>query len=345
MKQPRLAGLSALSVALALAACGGGNSQEAAGPAAPGESGERSALALALSDATRIAAATATAQSSSNACAAIRPFYWEIGSRDARLASGSIAGGNSSTTYTATTPMPIASASKWIYGAFVAQRAKGRLTEADRKFLAMRAGYNSMSYCLPGQTIDGCLDFQGNGTYTPESDGTFRYNGGHMQTHASMIGLGSMSGRSLTTTVKGQLGTELKLAYANPDIAGGIVTSADAYGRFLRKLLGGALHLGGLLGSGAVCTNMITCKANGMEVSPAPMSESWHYSIGHWVEDDPEVGDGAFSSAGAMGFYPWIDAGKSSYGIVARKAEPGAGEASAQCGRLIRRAWASGQAS
>ncbi len=71
-----------------------------------------------------------------------------------------------------------------------------------------------------------------------------------------------------------------------------------------------------------------------------PASESWHYSIGHWVEDDRVVGDGAFSSAGAFGFYPRIDAGKASYGIVARSSGAGSGFESASCGRLIRKAWA-----
>ena len=70
---------------------------------------------------------------------------------------------------------------------------------------------------------------------------------------------------------------------------------------------------------------------------------SWHYSIGQWVEDDPVSGDGAFSSPGAFGFYPWVDAGKSWYGIVARSVTNGYYE-SAQCGGLICKAWLTGVA-
>jgi len=33
------------------------------------------------------------------------------------------------------------------------------------------------------------------------------------------------------------------------------------------------------------------------------------------------VGDGAFSSPGAFGFYPWIDRTKTNYGVLARSAE------------------------
>lgn len=329
---------------LTLAACGGGDATDTAVAQATSVAESREMDALEVDGAARIAAATATAMSVSNACAGITPFYWEIGDRNARLASGSVASSSTTTNYTATTPMAIASASKWIYGAYVAQRAKGRISDADHKFLSLRAGYVSMSYCMPKQTVDDCLAYQDNGTYTPELDGTFYYNGGHMQAHASMIGLGSMTSKALASAMKAQLGTDLRLTYTLPEVAGGVVTSADTYARFLRKMLNGELYLGSMLGSGAVCTNMFTCTSRGTEISPTPMKESWHYSLGHWVEDDPQVGDGAFSSAGALGFYPWIDAGKTSYGIVARKAEAGSGEASAMCGRLLRKAWATGQA-
>jgi hypothetical protein len=57
------------------------------------------------------------------------------------------------------------------------------------------------------------------------------------------------------------------------------------------------------------------------------------------------VGDGAFSSPGALGFYPWIDASKRWYGILARRApgpEGNQGYLSARCGRQIRKAWITG---
>jgi hypothetical protein len=81
-------------------------------------------------------------------------------------------------------------------------------------------------------------------------------------------------------------------------------------------------------------------------LSPAPNDEAWSYALGHWVEDDPLVGDHAFSSAGALGFYPWIDASRTWYGVLARRAPtPGGqqGVVSLRCGRLIRQAWVTGQ--
>jgi len=59
-----------------LAACGGGGDPGTPLP----------------SDPERTAAATATAQSASNDCAAIHPFYWEVGHASARVASGSVGG-------------------------------------------------------------------------------------------------------------------------------------------------------------------------------------------------------------------------------------------------------------
>lgn len=53
------------------------------------------------------------------------------------------------------------------------------------------------------------------------------------------------------------------------------------------------------------------------------------------------MGDGAFSSGGAFGFYPWVDATRTSYGVLARQA-PFTGHNgydSAVCGRAIRKAW------
>lgn len=76
-------------------------------------------------------------------------------------------------------------------------------------------------------------------------------------------------------------------------------------------------------------------------------AEAVHYSTGQWVEDDA-AGDGAFSCAGAFGFYPWISHGETTWGILARFA-PAFGRAQAGVallmrGREIRAAWTRGQA-
>jgi hypothetical protein len=319
--------IASLGAVVVVGACGGGGSDDPAPPAGP-------------TSAARIAAAGSTAQADGNACAPIRPFYWEIGDRTARLASGSVASATDPTVYTAASPLSIASASKWIYASYVVQRQGGVLSAADVKFLDFTSGYTSFSSCTPGQTVQACVDAGSNGVYHPATDGKFFYGGGHMQKHASLIGLGALANAALATEIRAQIGTDVALAYSEPQLAGGIVTSADNYAVFLRKILTGDLKMGELLGSNAVCTNPQTCAT--ALATPAPAGESWHYSIGHWVEDDPAVGDGAFSSAGSFGFYPWIDAAKTTYGIVARRSDAGGGFDSVMCGRLIRKAWMSG---
>jgi hypothetical protein len=310
-----------LLAGLWLASCGGGGGDATPSP----------------TEAQRIAAATATAQSAVNACSTIQPFYWEIGDRSTTLASGAVGG----STYTASTKMNIASASKWLYGAYVVQRRGGVLTPDDVRYLTFRSGYTSFTLCLPGNTVGQCAQRASNGTYNPADDGRFAYGGGHMQQHAaSQMGLGALDNAGLATELRSQIGTDIGMSYSQPQPAGGVVSTAGDYARFLRKLIAGNLRLGASLGAEAVCTNPTTC-ASAIS-TPVPLNESWHYALGHWVEDDPAQGDGAFSSAGAFGFYPWIDAGKTHYGIVAREASAGAGTDSAHCGRLIRKAWFTG---
>lgn len=317
------------AVALGLAGCGGGGSDAGTTPT--------------IDTAQRTQAATTTATNNS-ACNAVRPFYWEIGDSAGAMASASVNATGSATTYDASTVMIIASASKWLYGAYVVERrGAAGLSAADIKFLHFRSGYTSFTGCQPGQTVGTCATASSNGVYTAATDGKFLYDGGHMQVHASLMGLDALDNATLAAELESQLGSDVDIAYSQPQLAGGVRTSAANYARYLRKLLGGQLRMGAALGSQAVCTNPATCSA--AIGTPVPLNESWSYSLGHWVETDPAVGDGAFSSAGAFGFYPWVDSGKRFYGIVARQdLQSGSGFDSAFCGRLIRKAWLTGVA-
>jgi hypothetical protein len=347
LRRPALFTAVVASSLIGLAGCGGGDpdTDDAMGTAEASEASEATGISVSLaassttlSDSQRIAAATATAQSSTNDCAVVRPFYWEIGTTSAKVGGGSVGTG-----VTARTPMPYASASKWLYGAYAVQVRQGVLTSTDVQMLTFRSGYTTLTGCEPTQSVDACLATGMNGQYSASTDGRYHYNGGHMQKHASLIGLGSMDNGGLAAAMSSQLGSDVTVGYSQPQLAGGAFGSAEVYARFLRRLLGGQLHLGGMLGSSSACTNRATCGADQALYAPVPPQESWRYSLGHWVESDPLVGDGAFSSAGAFGFYPWIDASRTYYGILARSAPNGA-RSSVLCGRLIRKAWASGLA-
>ena len=293
--------------ALVVCGCGGGGSSDAAAPPSPPPPPPGAA-----------AAAAATANSSTNACSAVRPFYWEIGDADGAIVAGSVNSSTDPTAYTATTKMSIASASKWFYSTYFVQRTGGALNASDVKFFNFQSGYTSFVTCLPlpGQTVQECLDDGTNGVYTAADDGRFSYGGGHMEKHAALNGLGNLNSARLADEIRSQVGNEIDFTYSQPQLAGGMAMTASDYATLLRKILRGDLKMREALGTHAVCTNPASC-ANA-EFTPSPPGESWHYSIGHWVEDDPVVGDGAFSSPGAFGFYPWIDRTKTNYGVLAR---------------------------
>jgi hypothetical protein len=320
-----------------LAACGGGGGGGGGGSNNPPTPNPGPSVPT---DAQRTRAAEDTARNHA-LCTAIRPFYWEVGDSAGSKAAGSVGG----TTYTAETPMRFASASKWVYGAYVVERRSGTLTDTDVKHLKFTSGYNSMGplSCGAASTVDVCLNLGTNGLYTPATNGRFFYNGGHMQRHAHDNGLGGMTSGELAVEVQGLVG-EFGFTYASPQPAGGLFGTPSAYAGFLRKMLAGTLRLNAQLGTHAVCTNPADPTCNTADYTPVPSEESWTYSLGHWVESDPAVGDGAYSSVGAFGFYPWIDAAKQYYGLVARVGfGEGEGYASAQCGRLIRKAWSTGE--
>jgi hypothetical protein len=319
-------------VALVATACGGG------GGSSDGGSSSGTGTGTGTPDkATRIAAAQQTAAANAS-CAAVSPFYYEIGDKDGAITSGSIGG----STYTATTVMNIASASKWLFGAYVAEVRSGVLSADDTRATHMLSGYVSMSSgCGAGATVQSCFTTSGHDTYTAAELDRFFYDSGHFQRWGVDNGMAAMTGADVASAYKTTLGIDS--SFNGPLLAGGAIMSAQDYAVFLRKILNGQLKIAGLLGNQPTCTQPGSCPT--ADYSPLT-DEAWHYGVGHWVEDDPTVGDGSFSSAGAFGFYPWVDGTKTYYGILARQDMTGTNRAyaSAQCGGLIRKAYITGVA-
>jgi len=340
---------------LALASCGGGGGSQAVVVPPPVIIGPT---------ANSVTAATSTAKSNA-LCATIAPFYWEIGDQSGSLASGSIGTTSSGTMITGATQVSIASGSKWVYGMYVVELrgSAAGLTAADIPFMNFTSGYTNIgndpktAKCPASNspdTVNACLTTLNPATNLPYSTqdpnttGKFDYDSGHFENHASQLGsLGDVPLVSLGSTVAAQLGGGVDLQYTQPMMAFAVYTNSDQYAELLRRVLDGSLKMHDALGTHAVCT-LPSASCNAVQ---SPIPEAWHYSIGHWVEDDSSThGDGAFSSAGALGFYPWIDAAKKYYGVISREdvaalaSGQQAGYASAQCGRLIRHAWETGVA-
>jgi hypothetical protein len=331
-RKPMLAAAATFSAVL-LSACGGGSSSSSAG-------GDDLA--------TRTAAATQTANNNA-LCNAIRPFYWEIGDVSGRLASASVGTQSNGEPWRASDTMRIASASKWLYAAYAAQRQATLDPVSDVPFLNFTSGYSNMDDlvdCFSPNTLAECHN--GTRNAAEAAGGVFHYNADHFQTHAINNGLGNLDAAGLGAEIRRVIGPELDLEYTAPQLAGGARTNATSYAAFLRKLLGPspALRLGSQLGSHAVCTQ----DGNGCTASdPSVLPTRWHYSLGHWVEDDPAVmpaSNYAYSSGGAFGFYPWVNLARDLYGVVSREdiSLGGEGYSSGQCGAVIRQAWLTGQA-
>ena len=285
-------------------------------------------------------------------CKAIAPFYWEIGDAGAKLVSGSVeASAGGAATYTESSTMAIASASKFVWGAYVVERFKTHLGDVDFESMTMRDGYSSFNntgceLSLPA-TVSNCLK---GGTKNatdpdPSTEGYFFYSGGDFQKYAVDLGLGDDNNAALAAEYQKYLGMDLNVTFGTPMPAGGIKMSPADYRAFLQKLLQGKLELAKHLGENAVCTlppNGAADAGDGCKAKYSPAAPyAWHYSYAHWVEDDPSIGDdGSFSSPGLFGFYPWVDAKKEHYGIVARHSTAvRAYIESVQCGRLIRKAY------
>lgn len=320
--------VSAACLASALVACGGGSSSAVV----PDTS---------LTVEERIDAATSTANNNARcALSVLGSFYWEIGDGAGVLAAGRVGPGapNASTT------MRVYSASKWLYAASVVQKHAD--FTADVPYLNFTSGYSNFGnapVCI-GDTVDECL--LGRDQVDAATRGRFAYDSGHMQVHAAnVMQFGHFDNAALTSDLSGTLGIA-GLRYWLQQPASGVEATPDAYGAFLRRLINGSLRLGPQLGAHKVCAQASASGCNAAFTPDSIGSEQWQYALGHWVEDDPAVGDHAFSSAGGGGFYPWIDAGRRYYGILAREvvAESAAGYHSAACGRLIRQAWLTGVA-
>ncbi len=308
---------------------------------------------------TSAAAAIATA-TQNRLCTGITPFYWEIGDATGTLVSGSEGVDGQGAAVTPGTMMNVSSSSKWLYGIYVAQirGSLANLTPTDVNFLHMTSGYtniggdqNPAGTCPNADnpnTINVCLQQLNPVNHLPYSYqdpatvGIFDYDGGHMQNHAGLYSpLGDIANTALGAAVSRKLGDGVKFIYTQPLIPGAVYTNPGQYALVLKHIVDGTLVMRDVLGTFPVCTKTsATCNSLN-----SPIPEAWHYSIAHWVEDDPSThGDGAFSGPGGQGFYPWVEASKQYYGMVARVATgpQRQGFQSVQCGRLIRRAWDTG---
>jgi hypothetical protein len=286
--------------------------------------------------------AAAQAAQHAKTCTDIGDFYWEIGDAGGKLASGSVG-----SKYTSTTSMRIDSASKFVFGSYVLEKLGGKEPDEHQvHLLDMTGGYahvkNDIMVCsVFARTVATCAEEDHAAEPHTGDIGIFAYGNQGDEELAVELGLGDKTKEMMAEEYKKYLGDDLDFSFRTLLFAGGLKSTPDNYARFLRKILSGKLRMKDHLGTHAVCASKFDCPDT-VAVTPSPYF--WHYSLNHWVEDGKKD-DGAFSSPGLEGFYPWISADKTTYGIVARQVFGRKSWAtSAWCGMSIRRAWMTGTA-
>ncbi|RKH46127.1 hypothetical protein D7X12_06145 [Corallococcus sicarius] len=336
----RMAFISAYGL-LALGLIGCGSAEDAPEPlplgdAPPGTS--RAALTVYEQ------AALDTAQDSAS-CTPLGNFYWELGN-----GAGPLHGLTRGSGVSATTVMPIASASKWLYaGAYVQAKGYANLTPDEKKRLNFTSGYIDEHSNLCGDAGTTVSDCYGpaykNVSYRPLQNGRFFYNGGHMQKLA-LDDIGARSGTGLVSVMdwlNNRLGTTLPESDSDVATAGGFTGSAAHYRVFLMKLLNNQYEL-----SSRLTVDSVPAWEGGPNVSSTPWTGGpAYYGLGHWIEGETVNGVWTVtghSSPGAFGFYPWVNAARTQYMLLARHRQFGGGEGekSRVCAQAIRKAYESG---
>lgn len=280
-------------------------------------------------------------------CKKLDDFYWEFGTASGKLYSGSK--GNK---YSVDTSVKIASASKWLFGAYVYEVMKGHVTSEQKEFLQMRSGYTNMHNlsCLRDKvkTVKDCFLAEAkvgrlfgrgsNAELSEKNKGKFYYNGGHGQALAIQpeINLSDKDKEALGKAISSKLNLT-EITYNFPQLAGGGEATAKTYSQFLQNLMSDKYYLSKVLATDpGVCAHS-ACGAKEVAESPIPEGLKWWYANHYWIEKDDKGKTLAYSSPGLFGFYPWITADKKYYGLISRQGRArDRGETSILCGMALR---------
>ncbi|AEI67108.1 hypothetical protein [Corallococcus macrosporus] len=280
-------------------------------------------------------------------CTSLGSFYWEIGT-----GAGPLYGFSKGSGVTATTTMPLASASKWLYAAaYVQSKGYERLTADEKRQLNFTSGFidEKLSLCnAEGTSVFNCygpsfMDV----SYRPLEEGRFFYNNGHMQ-RLALVDMPLRRGTglaSVTDWLNPLLGTTFPEADSDVAVAAGFTGSAAQYRVFLMKLINNEYAL-----SAKLTVDAVPAWSGGPDVSYTPWGAGEaYYGLGHWIEGEGSGGAWTLtghSSPGAFGFYPWVNATRTQYMLLARVRLLGRddGEKSRACAQAVRAAYATGVA-
>ena len=246
---------------------------------------------------------------------------------------------------TTTTPVPLASAAKWLTAVtvlsvvddgdlsletpmrnllpqnfFVLGGDDGKDRITVRQLLSQTAGLIPHHQCIytERRTLEECTLFIGARALLRPPGTAFIY--GQPTFTVAGSAAESATGRSWNEIfergVRGRLGmsTVEYLGGDNPQLGDGATGSARDYARMLERIAAGG---SGILSSGLV-REMLIDQTAGKEIVLTPRDPSLGYGFGVWIEKEGPDGRGVrVSSPGSSGFWPWIDFERDLVGVIA----------------------------
>lgn len=161
---------------------------------------------------------------------------------------------------------------------------------------------------------------------------TFKYGGPSLQVVGALVE--QATGRSWVSLFDERIARTLGLAHTswssaikppqpgpirNPNLQGGVITTADDYAAFLTMLAQGGVFHGRRILSASAIDAMETAQTIGKPmgyVPPGAAGKTLQYALGNWCETVGADGRCTMaSSPGMLGTYPWIDRSSGLYGL------------------------------
>ena len=245
------------------------------------------------------------------------------------------------------------SAQKWVAATALLREARARGVDEDtpllsypnplaltgdaarvtlRQMLSSTAGWEAVPLCGRRQSgaLRDCAQRIVDAAHT--SPTRFYYGTHHMLPAAASLVDDDESFTNIFARMQAETGLFLSSSYRSAEKPLAFRTTAAEYMAFLK-----ALQAGDLLDD-EVRTRMLTAQTLDVDVASSPadrVEQGWRYGYGNWVHCDSTC-DTQHHSAGARGFYPWIDTDDDTRGVIAFNSGLGDWEQSHALYRAIR---------
>ncbi len=255
-------------------------------------------------------------------------------------------------------PVAIASASKWLTAAVVMTLVDdGRIVLDDpvakylpafnggkagitiRELLSHTSGLPDYAPCLDNRQstlAQSAVDIaQGPLIYDPGTEFYYGGLGSQVAGAVAEVASGKPWAQLFAERLQGPLGMTNTTygSSANPVLAGGVISTARDYARFLQMFLDDGRYGGRQILSPKAVHEMMSDQTNGVPIVVSVHSDGRRYGLGVWRDlVDSQGNPIQLSSQGDTGFSPWIDRQRGLVGVFAT--EDGLGSVYSLVGRM-----------